>query len=225
MKPKGVLINKTAIGPLVLLHNTSHATRAQNDRKKSYERHFVPPPWIMDPPSLDLGLFRKSNRPSRRGGLNLGQLDFLRSPTDPLGGGSWTLYFPESQIGPPKTRGNPVTINLKSINRLTNAICCPFSAHFEGLLDPLPSRGGWTLDFSESPTDPPMLQREGVVVGPWTLKKSEKIHYICRGGCYKMALLGYGINEGIQQHVSSRHVRASKRVVLKNTGLMGTVGW
>ena len=37
---------------------------------------------------VDLGLFRMSNRPSGRRG---GTLDLSESPTDPLGGGDWTL--------------------------------------------------------------------------------------------------------------------------------------
>ena len=45
---------------------------------------------------LDLGLFEKSNRPSRRGGG--WTLDFSESPTDPLGGGGWTLDFQKERI-------------------------------------------------------------------------------------------------------------------------------
>ena len=58
---------------------------AECDRRSpdlSYERHFVaPPPLYLVPPHMDLGLFRKSNRPSRRGGLDLGLFEKSNRPS------------------------------------------------------------------------------------------------------------------------------------------------
>ena len=55
------------------------------------------------------------------------------------------------------------------VNPLKKHIFRPVTALLEGLLGPL--EGGWTLDFSESPTGP-----LGGGVGPWTFKKSESIY-------------------------------------------------
>ena len=103
-------------------------------------------------------------------------MDFLRSPTDPLGGGGWTLDFSEGQIDP-QMRGNHIKIACKS---LENTHFSPTRCAFGGSLGTF--RGGWTLDFSESPTDPPGG-------GGWTLDFSESPTDPLGGGGLDLGLL------------------------------------
>ena len=104
-------------------------------------------------------------------------MDFSESPTDPLGGGGWTLDFSVSQIDPQ----NAWKTHKNACKSLENTQFSPSRCAFGGSLgtfrggwtldfsecpiDPL-GGGGWTLDFSESPTDPPGG-------GGWTLDFSE----------------------------------------------------
>ena len=77
-----------------------HGLRAGRERLlvsggSGLEMHLSCTRWNTTP--LGLGLFRKSNRPSRRGGLDLG---LFRKSNRPSWRGGWTLDFSASQIDP-----------------------------------------------------------------------------------------------------------------------------
>ena len=106
-------------------------------------------------------------------------MDFLRSPTDPLGGGVglWTFQQVKSTL---KMRGKPIKM---PVNPLKTHNFRLLAALLEGLLELLGGVGPWTFPNVQSTlweggVGPWTFQkvqptlREGGV-GPWTLKKSE----------------------------------------------------